>query len=230
VRAATLAKLERERDQWNQRHPVGTPVEYWPGKRGEGKPARSEIMFRAQVMSDHVSTWLLGAAGSIPVSQIQSLARLKCKTVYQPFASGFAAGLKCIETNKHPGERYGLRHGDLLAIHAAQKPLTEEAWNIADQTGLSTAWICEDGGCIPPLGAAVCIVRYLESRTTDDLLYSPHRPLPQSEILLGDYGPDRHGWRTELVHAFAEPIPAKGQQGIFYWDVPAECRWWEVQR
>lgn len=67
------AKLQREADAWNAKHPVGTMVQYWKGLR-EGAPTgvaptRSE----AQVMSDHISVWMEGCSGSVSVTHVEAV-------------------------------------------------------------------------------------------------------------------------------------------------------------
>ena len=67
-----LAKLQREADAWNERHPVGTFVRYWKGLRA-GKPSGiGQVRHAAQPMSDHVSAWIEGCSGSVSVTHIEA--------------------------------------------------------------------------------------------------------------------------------------------------------------
>ena len=43
MRAGSLAKLEREAAAFNARYPVGTPVEFWWGERGDHSLERGVI-------------------------------------------------------------------------------------------------------------------------------------------------------------------------------------------
>ena len=67
------AKLQREADQWNARHPLGTVVRYWKGLR-EGEPSGTgPTRHAAMVMSDHVSVWIEGCVGSVCVSHVEAV-------------------------------------------------------------------------------------------------------------------------------------------------------------
>ena len=202
MRTTTLRKLERERDAWNALYPVGTPVEYWTGVRGDGEPKRGEIRARATIICGHVSCWVTGLAGCINLSHVQPLTRLKCLTVYQPWASALACGLKTIETRGYPAERLGLRPGDLVAIHAAARRMTADDRALAWRVGLN-GYLGDHNNepAIFPYSAVLCVLRYMESAPVD-------------------YSPGRWGWRFEHVKTFEEPIPAKGRQGAWIWDVP----------
>jgi len=58
-------------DVWNEAHPVGTVVRYWRGLR-EGEPSGTgPTRHPAQVMSGHVSVWILGCVGSISLSHVE---------------------------------------------------------------------------------------------------------------------------------------------------------------
>jgi hypothetical protein len=58
-------------DIWNAAHPVGTVVRYWRGLR-QGEPtATAPTRHPAQVMSDHVSVWIVGCVGSISLSHVE---------------------------------------------------------------------------------------------------------------------------------------------------------------
>ena len=52
------ARLQREADAWNAKHPVGTPVRYWrrPAIRGEDPPTGEGVVLQPAVAKhDHVS-------------------------------------------------------------------------------------------------------------------------------------------------------------------------------
>ena len=215
MRAATLKRLQRKAATWNARYPVGTPVEYWTGVRGEGEPKRGRLYHPATIVGGSAVGWIDSCPGCVALSHVQPLTRIKCRTIHQPYASGFAHGLKTIETAGYPAEKLGLRSGDLLAIHAAKRPLTDEDWGLADRAGVTEFWQAEDGGCAPPFSSVLCVVRYLECAPVVRL-----GGLNETERALGDYSAGRYGWRTELVKTFPEPIPAPGRQGVFWWDAP----------
>lgn len=67
------AKLQREADAWNTKHPVGTLVRYWTGLH-EGKPSGiGPVRWAAQPMGDHVSVWVEGCVGSVCVSHVEAV-------------------------------------------------------------------------------------------------------------------------------------------------------------
>ena len=67
------AKLQREADKWNAKHPLGTVVRYWTGLR-EGEPTGTgPTRHEAVVMSDHVSVWITGCVGSVNVSHVEAV-------------------------------------------------------------------------------------------------------------------------------------------------------------
>ncbi|GHJ11191.1 hypothetical protein TPA0907_55580 [Micromonospora humidisoli] len=58
---------------FNDRHPIGTPVRYWPGVReGDGRTARTRT--QAQLLSGHTAVvWLDGVSGCIALTHIQPI-------------------------------------------------------------------------------------------------------------------------------------------------------------
>jgi len=135
-------------------------------------------------------------------------ARVKAITLWQPWASAMAAGLKRIETRGYPAERLGLRSGDLLAIHAAKRPIpTDELawWKEHGDTALTYDAL--------PHSAILCVVRYLESVRTGGW-FMPS----DEEAAWGDYSDGRYGWLTEPCLTFTEPVPMKGAQCVWWWE------------
>lgn len=58
-------------DEFNDRYPVGTPVEYWPGVR-EGVGRRSRTRSEAQLLSGHTAVvWVEGHGSCIALTHIQ---------------------------------------------------------------------------------------------------------------------------------------------------------------
>lgn len=68
-----MTALERIADEWNQAHPIGTPVTYWTGLReGNGKYAitRSE----AQVFGGHTpGLWVTGESSWIALTHVDAV-------------------------------------------------------------------------------------------------------------------------------------------------------------
>lgn len=128
---------------------------------------------------------------------------MKALSLWQPWASAIALGLKRIETR-----HWSTSHRGLLAIHAAKRWTAEERWaakNFACMFGCAAL-----RGDLP-LGAIVAVAKLVDVRSTDSL-----RPtLSDDEEELGNYAPGRFGWMLSDVIALPEPIPAKGMQGLF---------------
>lgn len=130
-------------------------------------------------------------------------------TLWQPWASLVALGLKPYETRDRPAP-HRLR-GQRIAIHAAlRKPafgdITPEIHQaIASATGNMT-WFE-----LLPYGAVVCTV------TLEDVF-------PASAVApdpFGDYGPGRWAWRLTDVRPLRPPVPAKGWQMYGWtWAIP----------
>ncbi len=112
-------------------------------------------------------------------------------TLFQPWASAIALGLKKIETR---GWKTSYRGP--LAIHAARaEPFPLEG-------------VPELPAGPYPLGAlvAVCLLE-----DCSPALMAPS----ELEGRLGSYGPGRYAWCLKAVRALARPIPFRGQLGLF---------------
>lgn len=72
VRPLTRKELaQREADAFNDRHPIGTVLNYWRGLK-EGPPSGSApIRYPAGVMCDHASVWMDHVSGSIALSHVE---------------------------------------------------------------------------------------------------------------------------------------------------------------
>jgi hypothetical protein len=42
------------------------------------------------------------------------------------------------------------------------------------------------------------------------------------EIAFGDWTPGRYAWLLANVRPLAEPVPARGAQGLWHWEAPAD--------
>lgn len=127
---------------------------------------------------------------------------MKTISLYQPWASAMALGLKTIETRPTR-----IHHRGLVAIHAAKK------WTEDEQE-----W-CEDFArqfakpalLDPPRGCVIAYGRIVDCKPAEELLSG----LSYQEALLGNYAPKRFGWIFEGIIPLEVPIPWRGQQGQF---------------
>jgi hypothetical protein len=120
--------------------------------------------------------------------------RVKAISLWQPWASAIALGLKSIETRGWSTDYRGP-----LAIHAAQR------WTRAEQDFARGQGLPEN----LPLGAVVAVANLT------DVLSTEYIPTDRSELSWGDYGPGRFGWLLDNIHALERPVPFKGKQGFF---------------
>jgi hypothetical protein len=131
---------------------------------------------------------------------------VKCISLWQPWASAVALGLKKIETRG-----YQTRLRGRFAIQAA-KYWAPSVRRFAQRE--------QQAGRLPldlPLGAIVCTAVLVDVVPTTRLVASSMDPV---ERLYGNYDEGRYGWILEDVVALPQPIPFSGKQGFF--NVPDE--------
>ena len=132
---------------------------------------------------------------------------IKAITIHQPWASLIAAGVKEYETRS-----WETGYRGLIAIHAGQ---TKTTMRYVDFECVNA----DDLACLPdpmPLGAVVAVARLVDCVLTTRLLDEGN--ISDREYELGNFAPGRFGWKLEIVTVFDEPIPARGQQGLWKWD------------
>lgn len=79
-----------------------------------------------------------------------------------------------------------------------------------------------------PLGAILGTVEIVSYQRSEDWMNEFSNPsltpdqfaIADREFRYGDYGPDRWIWRTQNATAFDEPIPARGSQGWWSYELP----------
>lgn len=128
-------------------------------------------------------------------------------SLWEPWASLIAEGLKHHETRHWPTKRRGL-----MAVHASKKvdvagaphALCEFAWGegwAKTRPGGHIVAVAELTGCFP-------------SEVLEGSIWN-------SDWRAGNFGPGRYGFRLENVRPLLVPIPAKGAQGWWRWQAPA---------
>ena len=121
---------------------------------------------------------------------------MKAITLWQPWASLIADGLKKIETRPRPWYFVGC-----IAIHAGQH-VDKDA--------------CRQFGYDPDTivhSAVLCIGDKTGCVQFPNVLAQPDA--------YGNFDAGRYGYLLERVRKLVEPIPAKGHQGFWEWDAPA---------
>jgi hypothetical protein len=147
-------------------------------------------------------------------------------SLHQPWASLIAQGAKTIETRS-----WRTPYRGLLAIHAA-KVVSRDLLVLAEPAAYDQATIDAVYRALkdPPRGAIVAVARLVKCLPTAPQ-GSPYvnlwvQRLSHQEVAFGDFRPGRWGWVLEDVRALSEPVPCRGQQGI--WPLPADV-WAEVE-
>lgn len=132
---------------------------------------------------------------------------MKCISLWQPYATAVAVGIKAFETR-----HWRLKARGELAIQAAQRFSADEkaAWaGYVQKYGFPAE---------PPLGAIVAVVDVGCPIPTADLQH-----LSMMEKQWGDYGPNRYGWPLTNVRALRDPVPCKGYQNVWTLDEEIEA-------
>lgn len=149
---------------------------------------------------------------------------MRALSLHQPWASAIASGAKRIETRS-----WGINARERIAIHAARttEALQSEEWGrpalwvavlqLQETQDRAPGWLTR----ATPRGAVVAIVDLVdcvrvERLRREDVDRPRHAyPRPFTERELGDYRPGRFGWLLENVVRLEQPVPCRGQQGLF---------------
>lgn len=145
---------------------------------------------------------------------------MKALTLHQPWASLVAIGAKRFETRSWPAPRT-LQPGDLLAIHASKRAAVcgydemPVGAGYAATEALGGSWLVARAiptGCVLAVCKFIsCSEMRLQNLTTE-----------RNELLWGDWTPGRYAWELRVAYRMPEPIPARGRQGLWEWEPPAE--------
>lgn len=125
---------------------------------------------------------------------------MKALSLWQPWASAIALGMKRVETRS-----WGTAYRGPIAIHAAKRWTLEEReiHELEVRSGAMPAEI--------PLGAVVAVARLVAVHAT--LAIAPR--ISAEELRWGNYAAGRFGWELEDIEPLAEPVPFRGMQGLF---------------
>lgn len=154
---------------------------------------------------------------------------MKAITLWQPYASCIAAGLKTIETRSWPAPKALI--GQRIAIHAAKRyPVPFQDDRIGDFTFtediplgavVATAQLAEcypmieANDEIPMVGGFVYVdTNFIQVHESDD---DSAPCYIEDELNYGDFASGRWAWLLVNVEALPEPIPATGHQGLWNW-------------
>lgn len=130
---------------------------------------------------------------------------MKTLTLWQPYASLIADGLKQYETRS-----WSTKYRGVMLIHSSKKwdgTLKAERDHLArTHPALSHYWNLD-----LPLGCIVVAVELVKVHRVEDI----RDELSELERAVGNYADKRFAWEMKVVKIPDEPIPAKGQQGLW---------------
>lgn len=128
---------------------------------------------------------------------------MRAISLWQPWASLVAAGLKVYETRHWSTDYRGA-----LAIHAAKRRVSIVGW---EQTAADwAARLSVKSLADLPYGAFVGINDLTDVVRTEDLA-----DLTELERSFGDFRPGRFAWRTANPRQLQPPIAERGYQGLW---------------
>ena len=131
---------------------------------------------------------------------------IKAISLWQPWASLIAAGLK-----RHETRHWSTAYRGPIAIHASKTLDLAGAPDALCLDAFGPYW-SED----LPLGAVVAI-GYLRACQRAETV-ADH--LTRADLAAGNFAHGRFAWRIEEVQRLDRPIPTIGRQGLFNWSTP----------
>jgi hypothetical protein len=147
---------------------------------------------------------------------------LKAVTLYQPYASAIAYGLKTVETRDWPPWH-------LDSLNVTPLPLAIHASRRFDAMGLGLEPMrrLERAAGVKvndlPSGCVVAVALLTEARMTRDTregLRGWADRLPEAEREWGDFGLGRWGWFLTDVWRLKKPVPCRGTQRLWNFTLP----------
>ena len=140
---------------------------------------------------------------------------MKALTIWQPYASLIAKGLKGYETRG-----FRTHHRGPLLIHSGQRPMhwilkhsDEDALDVAIETfGM-------DGLMDLPVGCAICVVDLVDCIEMTPEFIAKQSP---TELAVGDWQPGRFAWKLENPREL-DPVELTGMQGLWSAKLCAYC-------
>lgn len=141
--------------------------------------------------------------------------KIRCISLWQPWASLVAVGAKTFETRSWPTDYRGP-----LAIHAAKR------WDgyqlsIVHQNLFKEALRLTPIGPRPlPLGCILCVVNLIGCYSTNHM--GP-ADVGQRDLPFGDFSRGRYAWELELDRRLKTPFPTVGRQGFWTVEIPDDC-------
>jgi hypothetical protein len=136
--------------------------------------------------------------------------KIKALSLWNPWAEYIKCGVK-----RHETRSWATNYRGLVAIHAAKRWTDEE---IEAARTLNRQFPAIPLVENPPLGVMLGICRLLNCVPTESLV----KNISAHERAVGGWAEGRFAWEMEVLEVFDTPIEAKGQQGLFDWQLPEE--------
>lgn len=136
---------------------------------------------------------------------------MRAITLWQPWASLVARGLKTVETRSWP-----TIHRGYLAITASKSGKMEMLDALLAQTGLPPRVNDLVKGERWPCGVVVAVVHMIACIRTEE--YRPK--IDAIEAAFGDYSPGRWAWVFGAITALDRPVPCSGFRML--WTLPSD--------
>ena len=144
-------------------------------------------------------------------------------TIIQPWATLIAVGEKRFETRSWP-----TKHRGELAIHAGKK-IDKEACEVPEiKAALARHGYTADNLPTSAVVGTCHLAECWKIKHHDSMVYKVGSEFPFNdldeceevwgdELVFGDYTEGRYAWELRDVQRLPEPIPVKGQQGLWNW-------------
>ncbi|MEO3947660.1 ASCH domain-containing protein [Gorillibacterium sp. CAU 1737] len=150
---------------------------------------------------------------------------MKAITIHQPWATLIALGEKRFETRSWP-----TKHRGPIAIHAGKKVDREACEQVDIKSALDKHGLTADtlptGVVVATSRIADCLEIHID-HTGDAVLLIEKAPYAwigegSPEFAFGWYSDGRYAWELIDIKPLMDPIPAKGQQGLWNWEATHE--------
>lgn len=124
--------------------------------------------------------------------------RIRAISLWEPYASAIALGLK-----QHETRSWETSHRGLLAIHASVRPLDRGGLMLTNRLNITRLHY----------GEVVAVVNLT------DCIPMPAAAASSEDFDLGDWSPGRFAWKLDDLNVI-EPVALKGHQGLWWADLP----------
>lgn len=153
---------------------------------------------------------------------VVKLLTMKAITIHQPWATLITIGAKGLESRG-----WTTRYRGPLAIHAGKRIDLDACQLEPIRTVLADHGYTADN---LPTGVVLCVATLSEVYPINiagnsfagsiDRQGAVAKHIEGNEFEFGWYEEGRYAWELSNVQRLSEPVPAKGQQGLWYWRIP----------